>query len=488
MIRPTKLLWSSLGAMALVFASCSSDENVLMPDNNSNEVYGIGKKIVSLSLDPESASVGTRADDFTFESNNLGNISDGKKADVLYFTVYKEGDSNTYAAAPEFEKGTRDGLGTGQNKLDVTSWPLTIQLALEENTNYKIALWAQDADCKAFNVTDLTNVKVSYENAKNNDELRDAFCAVSGVLTSKTESEHIILRRPFAQINVGTSGADYKNILQGARVYPNRTFIYSQVEIKGACDQINVLTDVISQSEDFKTNEGKVTFTWNVIPAYFNYKSLNNFTNWLEDSPNEEFLKVKLNKDNNEPEPYLTSYPTYGKKKVDGVETGDDMYLTETFKYMSMCYVLVPATAKEPTAQENPYDKYNGSTINSLKVSFAETADGKDLNKTSAGGTEQVNAKTYISLESVPVHRNWRTNIIGGLSNTDEKTGPDDPTSLFNFTKICIHQDPIYFGDIYNINGTTTGDQGETKLEWVNNPFPGALNEQGGTTTNPDHR
>lgn len=473
MKRTAKLLFSSLGVLALAFASCSSDENLMTPDNSTGEVYGVGKKVITINVNPESGTVGTRA----FEGLDLGHISDGKKADVLYFTVYKKAtaaDETAYAVAPEFKKGTDATLGVGQNKLDVTSWPLTIQLALEENYDYKIAFWAQNKDCNAFNVSDLKNVQVKYENAKNNDELRDAFCAVSNPITSTTESEHIVLRRPFAQINVGTSGADYKNMLQGPRVFPNRTFIYSQVEVKGAYDQINVLTDEISQSQTLQNAGGVVTFAWNIIPAYFNYKDtdIQGITSFLKDD-NEEFLKVKLNDNTDAPLGYLESYPTRDE---------DGTYKTETFKYMSMCYVLVPAETKTPETGANPYDKYQSSTLSSVKVKFAETlvgTEGKDYLANAEGTKEATGTpKTYVDITNVPVHRNWRTNIIGGLSNTtdsEDPTGPDDPTSLFNFVKLCIHQDPIYFGEYYNVN-KTPNILHPSGLEWVSNAFSGDAN------------
>lgn len=503
-----------LGSFAMVAmgltTACSNDQSLNGPQEIADRlVFGNGSNLITLSIESEGA-LGTRGD----ESNH---ISDGTKADVLIFAVYEKKSDGSFILAPEFSKQTGDDignviLGAGQNAINTgNNWPLKIQLATNPDKTYQVAFWAQNKQCDTYNTADLTNVQVLYPDAMennvvgasadfylNNYEGRDAFCATAEIVGSQKETKCITLRRPFAQINVGTSGADYKNYLYGKRVFPNRTIQYSQITVEGVASKMNVVTDEIDSK-----NLTDVTFTYNRLPAYFNkdiFTSLPTvgegkgaFADLLV-AQGEEFLKVKLNKNNKEPLPYRTSYPT-----VSYNEDGTPYYRTETFKYMSMCYVLVPA-ARNASAADDAIDKYESSTVGKVKVYFAENADGN-------------NGYNYVNIDNVPVHRNWRTNIIGGLAWIKDQTpddpedpnepedpkdpddpwqpdpedpddptptppdDPNDPTTIFNFSTLCIHLDPIYTGEWNHANGNTvTGENGESKTEWVENKFPGDLN------------
>ena len=445
--------WMAAAALVFTAASCQNNDDVNVPGDviDYSQVYGNGSKLVTLSVAAPDQVMGTRADGL--------HISDGKKADTFMFSVYvSDKENGDFEMAPEFIKGE----GKYNTISDVT-FPLTFQLATDPAKYYKIVSWAQESTTEAFDLTSFPTVKVKYGQAKNNDELRDAFCVTSQAISGNTKDAHIVLRRPFAQINVGTTGADYKNLLQGEKVYPNRALKYSKVVINGAYDQINIFTDEITSS----ANKGlEVTFAYAALPAYY---TLNNVIPEGKDklllTDGEEFLKVKLNpgiddKYSGEILPYKTSYPTYNENAEDG-----NKYLTETFKYLSMCYVLVPSPDKNNPEPVNPFDPYHSTTLNKVSVYFAENSDYSD-------------GYAYINLDNVPVHRNWRTNILGGLSNTDDGE-PDDPSSLFNFTKVCVHLDPIFFGEWNNVNGSNS---------WFDNQFPGDLNDNlGDGSSNPDH-
>lgn len=460
-----KLLFGTLAASAMVLASCSNEE-VVSVQQPVGEVYGTGSNLVTFTITSEDAVKATRAD-----------ISDGSQADVLLFAVYeKKGDD--YVLAPEFKKKentvNKVEAAEGQNLLSVSKYPLTIQLATDPSKTYKVAFWAQNSNCDAFVTEDLTAVRVRYpgvddgfevpalESKKNNDELRDAFCAVSNAFSGKSNKEEVIMHRPFAQINVGTSGADYANIVQGANMFPNRRPLYSKVIIKGAANTIDVLNDVISGSQD-------LVFDWNKIPAYVftnvpsraSYGSDEYYNRALITGvTNEQYLKVNLNEPDNfeyEITKYKTDYPTREKGEVEGTE---GKYLTETFKYLSMCYVLVPTTKKDNAETLDSYtDIYQSSVLNNLTVMFAENPDGTDnmVDKDAEGNAQTSPAYSYLSIDQVPVHRNWRTNILGGLKFTDPKD-PDDETSIFSTTRICIHLCPIYWGENNGIvnSGTVT--------------------------------
>ena len=290
-----------------------------------------------------------------------------------------------------------------------------ITLRLMRNKEYHIAFWAQSSKTRAFKTNDLENVQVIYDDAENNDELRDAFCKVESFSVSpSTAARTVILTRPMAQINVGTSGADYKRLLKGGTVYPNDAVTKSQIRLTGVSNKINVVTDEINAAID-----EPVTFEWRPLAAYIkNGYEIPTKEDELLKVEGEEFLRVDLNHDRKIYR-YKTSYPTLDKN-------GDP--LTETFKYLSMCYALVPAPAAstdkgteggdENNGDYQLPDAYSSSVLTQVEVFFA-----------GGNADDEVNAsdKATMTLQNVPVHRNWRTNIIGGLYYMKDPDDPDDP-------------------------------------------------------------
>lgn len=503
----------------MLTTACSNNEDINIPSENpvSVEAFGQGSNLVSFTLKAESA-VSTRDANADLLGNHIG---DGSKANVLIFAVYESSDYDatkadeaTWTLAPEFAKPTSEPsgitLGEGQNALNITQWPVTIQLATDPDKTYRVAFWAQNNTTTAFLTQDLTNVRILYPTINddidsgftfftsktNNDEYRDAFCKTSDPFAgnSKTKQE-VVLRRPFAQINVGTTGADYKNLLLGEKVYPNRTFQYSQIVLKGAANKIDVFNDEISTTDDFK--DAIVKFEWQKLPAYQNVPNIPTYNKdavvgegedkyvtgpWADllSVRNEEFLKVHLDSfvegdtDKHDFKPYLVSYPTMKVKDGEIKE-----YYTETFKYLSMCYVLVPASHL-PEGDQTLKDgdqTYAKTVLDEVHVYFAENPDGTDKIYNSTNTTA---GRTYVNLLNVPVQRNWRTNILGGLAWIKDQTdpqdptpdpddpnvpgdGPDDPTSIFNTSVICIHRDPIFINDYDGIHGENP------ELEWRSN-------------------
>ena len=226
-------LFTMLAASTMVLATgcSSSDDTAVTPENNSLAA-------VSFSVQAD-AVAGTRA------------ISDGSGADELIYRVFdKDGNS----------VGTLVYLAKGQT--------------------YKVAFWAQDANCTAYTVDDNMGVTVSYDNAANNDETRDAFFKTVDVTVNGDMSVDVTLKRPFAQINVGCTDDDW-NAAQASGINVQT----SSVTVKDAATQLNVIDGTVSGSQD-------VTYTAANIPT--------------------ETLKVD----------------------ADGDGTKED------YKYLSMCYIL----------------------------------------------------------------------------------------------------------------------------------------------------
>lgn len=431
----------------LGLAACSDNEfvdtgdNVAgMDDNASNEV------VLNISL--EGVSTGTRAEDVTQPAdptNFTPTISTGTQLDQLVYAIYSRnlnsandvaytldeiyGDKNSnYQISVNLSQTEVEGMKTDTPYKGIT-------FKVSPNKEYKVACWAQSSECEAYTTTDLEAVKVSYENAINNDENRDAFCGVTEFKGNvRYQTVKVTLRRPFAQINIGTSGADYANLIYDPALLPHGLrMTESTITVEGLADTYNVLTGEVNTSSD----KLSAKFAWAKLPAWYNVNvpTLEEGKVYTVDNDpfvktEEEFLLVNLNGDEVF-YGYKTEYPTVYKNQ----DTGEVKYLTETFKYLSMCYVLPLANNEE-----------GGSTVS---VTFNFQQDGNNPI-----------TLTEKTLENVPVQANYRTNILGGLYTTDDVP---DPTSIFsvNSFQAVIHKefDSFYVGGPGYLNSQNGEDK-----------------------------
>lgn len=207
-------------AMALLALGCSKEQTAEVPDGQLVDVT------FTAALPGEMA---TKA------------IGDGMTAKNLYVSVYENDAEKT--------KLELDKTAT------FTDLKTQVTFSLVKGKTYNFVFWAQAAEGAPYDVTDLKNIKISYEGAEANDEKRDAFYAtrkelkVNGALT-----ETIKLYRPFAQVNFGT--ADYDAAV-AAGVKPVKS--------------VFTATDVATVFDTFEA-EGKeakdvVTFTESALPG-----------------------------------------------------------------------------------------------------------------------------------------------------------------------------------------------------------------------------
>jgi len=207
-------------ALTLLAVSCNKEQVTEVPDGQMVDVT------FTAALPGEMA---TKA------------IGDGQTAKKLYVSVYENDDAKT--------KLDLDKTAT------FTDLKTQVTFSLVKGKTYNFVFWAQAAEGAPYDVTDLKNIKISYEGAEANDEKRDAFYAtrkelkVNGALT-----ETIKLYRPFAQVNFGT--ADYEAAV-AAGVEPVKS--------------VFTATDVATIFDTFEA-EGKeakdvVTFTESALPG-----------------------------------------------------------------------------------------------------------------------------------------------------------------------------------------------------------------------------
>ena len=231
--------------------------------------------------------------------------SDGQTATVLQYAVY-------------------DAAGNELTDLTVTDAEIhgstTVNLQLTTGNTYSVIFWAAAENAPYTVDFGAKTMTVDYSNAVSNDETRDAFYKYHTFTVTGTQTETIELKRPFAQLNIGT--ADY-----AASTSAGYTPTKSAVTVKNIYSTLNLATGAVDGSDE----------------ATFNFADI---------------------------------------KK-------DETFPVAGYEYMAMNYLLVP-TDKEVVDIEFTYTDANND------------------------------AKTR-TVGSVPVQRNYRTNIYGNLltSNVD---------------------------------------------------------------------
>lgn len=240
-----KKLFLGMFAVAgmLLATSCSNDELDVVQSGNEAQV--------TFSLAAE-GGIATRA------------ISDGTGAKKLVYAVYNANGELIKTIANTDVNGQIVDNSAFDNGLTEN-----VTITLAKGQQYTVAFWAQNPNCTAYTTTDLKNVTIDYAGL-NNDETRDAFFkAETFTVTGNTEID-VVLKRPFAQINVGVYQTDWD-----AAVASEIEIEKSKVTIEKAATSINLLTGEV-------TGEETVEYGFATIPAQF-------------DTP--ETLDVDLDKD-----------------------------------------------------------------------------------------------------------------------------------------------------------------------------------------------
>ena len=268
-----KLLLGMFAAAGMLLAtSCSKEEQDVVQSGNEAQVT------FSLAAD---GRIATRA------------ISDGTGADLLYYAIF-DADNKLITTI----SGSTNGLLKKENAFPNASKTDEVEVTLAKGQEYTAVFWAQDASCDAYRVTAETDglkVAVDYE-GNNNDETRDAFFKAETFKVTGNAEIDVELKRPFAQINVGVTKADWD-----AAVASGVTITESKVVIKNAATSINLLDGTVS-------GEQVVEYDFAAIPTD----------------------------------------PATLEVDVDRNGTIDE---NEKYKYLSMCYILTDNGAEKTTLE-----------------------------------------------------------------------------------------------------------------------------------------
>lgn len=224
----SKKFFLGMFVAAGLLASCSNEES-------ASALSGKAQVTFSVSLEN---GMGTRA------------ISDGTSADKLVYAVY---DANGVLLS-NIEGADQNGQFV---KEDAFATPLqeNVGLTLAKGQEYTIVFWAQDGDCAAYNTDNLENVTVNYTSLANNDEAQDAFYKTHTFRVIGDATINLELKRPFAQVNLGVTSADW-----AAAVNSGIEIQKSTVHIKNVATAINLITGAVSAPQ-------AVTYDLAAIPA-----------------------------------------------------------------------------------------------------------------------------------------------------------------------------------------------------------------------------
>ena len=170
-------------------------------------------------------------------------ISDGSTVDELLYEVYVGGEEMYYGSVQPTAPGSRQ---------------FVLELDLVTNMTYDILFWAQKKGAGHYKTSDLRRISTSYGTAAN-DETRDAFYgSVTGFTATGIATERTVtLKRPFAQINFGSSPNDWAK----AGPFIRESGLKSKVIFEGAHIGFNVATgDVLPATSN-------ASFTLALAPA-----------------------------------------------------------------------------------------------------------------------------------------------------------------------------------------------------------------------------
>lgn len=163
--------------------------------------------------------------------------SDGLTAKVLQYAVY-DSEGNILSDLTE-TNATINGS-------------TTVNLQLTTGDSYAVIFWAAAENAPYTVNFDEKTMTVSYDGAKSNDEARDAFYKYHTFTVTGAQTETVELRRPFAQLNIGTG--DY-TASENAGYVPTT----SAVTVK------NIYT-TLSLVDGAATDETEAVFAANAIP------------------------------------------------------------------------------------------------------------------------------------------------------------------------------------------------------------------------------
>lgn len=244
-----KLIYCALALAAGLFAASCQQENLEPVAQGNTVTYTV-----------EVPGVVTKA------------VADGKNVDRLYYEVYMTNGTTKADLSDATLLYKKDiAMVTSQ---EATS-RANVTLNLVQNQNYTVLFWAQcDIENPIYDVTDLR--KVTYKEGatiKSNHEDYAAFYAVDYISDATPRDKKVYLKRPFAQLNIGTTinPIDYNE--DPYRVVMRK----SKVTVKDVPTTFNVATSTVGGDAEFTFEMEEVISDENLVVnnTEYNYAAMN---------------------------------------------------------------------------------------------------------------------------------------------------------------------------------------------------------------------
>ena len=180
----------------------------------------------------------------------------------LQTRVAGDGETATTLSYAVYEQGKATPVITSEDEVTFVNKQATLSLKLAKGKTYEFIFWADsygknDAEENPYTVDFGTKtLTVDYDNALSNDESRDAFFGNATVAVNGAVSENITLKRPFAQLNIGTN-----DMAEAQTAGLNTGDLKSSVKVSGIFSSMNLMTGIPDPS-----TSTEVTFGFNAIP------------------------------------------------------------------------------------------------------------------------------------------------------------------------------------------------------------------------------
>ena len=300
-------------------------------------------------------------------------FSDGTMATKLQYAVYNEAGEELTALTKDDES-----IAVGQTK--------NVKLQLTTGNTYSIIFWAANADAPyTVNFADKT-MSVNYDKALSNDEVRDAFFARRTFEVKGNQTETIELKRPFAQLNIGTN--DYT-----ASTKAGYTVTQSYVEVP-VYTTLNLFDGTVSGQETRKFGYAAIPSANETFPVSdYEYLSMN----YLLVGAEQELVDVKFGYTNG----------TTAKERIVGSVPVQRNHRTNIYGQLITSNVDVNVEIK-PEYEEgydvnlpNPTIVYNNATFEDA------------LNDANVSVINLEGAISYANTEAVSINKNITINANG---------------------------------------------------------------------------
>lgn len=245
-------------------------------------------------------------------NEDLDSVKQGNEVTVGFNAQLPDGLQTKTRAYGDGTTATR--LHYAAYLLDGVNWVLTniqsvtpetinlsksVTMSLVNGSTYKIVFWAA-ADNSIYTF-DKANAKViaDYSNVNSNDESLDAFYAVQEITVSGATSIDVALKRPFAQLNIGTNdlldaqSAGREVTQAGITVKTYNTLNFKTQDVEGP--KVDVVFDLaaLPTGETFPV-AGYSYLTMNYLLMPSDKNSDNNVTISYDNSVDRTFLNIPL--------------------------------------------------------------------------------------------------------------------------------------------------------------------------------------------------